>query len=686
MTARVVSSLLCVLMFSGVAGVHRAEAKERYLKYNHRPADKEHKLEHCVVSGTTATCEQYSPKKHHFESGDVVRLEVVNAPALSFFTIRIDNDITIQPVVPIIRGVNDAAPAAVDAGESGGKGLALGTVDSRVAAQLTKIENGDEKALRDAVDILLVLWRDVESKYDPSKYGALLASIKSVSGRGTLPHGPCCLPSPPNTATASAAGAGFPGHTYEDLLRFATNVETDWTAFTGPVSNDAFARAADRTAALLKGILEVNSLLSSRARQLADTRRVLEGLSKDYASLRLSALEILNAADRSTKFKPVVENVLGSSTVQGSGSKLESLRTATELTKAVDPLFDVPVPTTPERAILAAEKAARHAKDMLTNTGCVTAELKVFTDLDEVVKELNDTVARIFTEANTVYVTYPSSDAQEIVINQWRGSHAARIEIQEMRGFVPFSFIGAPVAGPETENDPRGEGDLAEANAAEQKRASGEGGGEGESGGKGEGEEEQEEAGAAEPTTVYRFPIEIHQISRGNFVSGFARSKLATREFGLKDQEKTDDKGAPVVDKEGNPVMVKVPIQTREQDSQYLYYVGINFYTAPRDLFPGADPWYKSLAPGIMFGYVVNEEANFLLGANWEIRGVNLGVGRHYGKVKRLASGYALGDQLPAATTTAPTTDHFDHSYYFNVGFDAAVFKAIFGAVKGVKP
>ena len=667
MTARVVSSLLCVLMFSGVAGVHRAEAKERYLKYNHRPADKEHKLEHCVVSGTTATCEPYSPKKHHFESGDVVRLEVVNAPALSFFTIRIDNDITIQRVVPIIRGVNDAAPAAVDTGESGGKGLALGTVDSRVAAQLTKIENGDEKALRDAVDVLLVLWRDVESKYDPSKYATLLTSIKSVSG------------------TASAAGAAFPGHTYGDLLVFAKDVETKWKAFTGPVSNDAFAREADRTAALLKGIVEVNTLLSSRAKQLADTRRVLEGLSKDYASLRLSALEILNAADRSTKFKPLVESVLGSGNVQGGGSKLESLRAETELSKEVDPLAGVPVPTSPERAILAAAKAARHAKDRLTNTSSVADGLKVFTDLDAVVKDLNDTVARIFTVANTVYATYPSSDTQEIVVNQWQGSHAARIEIQEMKGFVPFSFIGAPVAGPETENDPRGEGDLADAEAAEQKKAGGEGGGEGGSGGKGKGEEEQEEAGAAEPTTVYRFPIEIHQISRGNFVSGFARSKLATREFGLKDQQKTDDKGAPVVDNEDNPVMVKVPIQTREQELQYLYYVGINFYTAPRDMFPGADRWYKSLAPGIMFGYVVNEEANFLLGANWEIRGINVGVGRHYGKVTRLASGYALGDQLPAATTTAPTTDHFDHSYYFNVGFDAAVFKAIFGAVKGVK-
>jgi hypothetical protein len=37
------------------------------------------------------------------------------------------------------------------------------------------------------------------------------------------------------------------------------------------------------------------------------------------------------------------------------------------------------------------------------------------------------------------------------------------------------------------------------------------------------------------------------------------------------------------------------------------------------------------------------------------------------------------------STNTVPTVDHFEHATYFNVGFDASVLKAIFGAVKGVK-
>jgi hypothetical protein len=185
---------------------------------------------------------------------------------------------------------------------------------------------------------------------------------------------------------------------------------------------------------------------------------------------------------------------------------------------------------------------------------------------------------------------------------------------------------------------------------------------------------------------VYQFPVEVHQIARGNFVSGFARSKLFTREFALRDVPKVDASGNPVVDKEGAAEMAKVAVQTRDQSLQYIYYVGVNLYSWPRDLFPRATPIIAHAAPGFMFAYGVNDEANFLLGLNWELPwGLNVGVGRHYGKVKTLANGFTTTEQLPSSTSAVPTVDRFEHATYFNVGFDAAVFKAIFGAVKSVK-
>lgn len=699
-----------VLMHVAVmAAAIDAHAGEVFLKYDYAATTRDERLQRCERSATgTVTCETYLPKNHTFKAGDVVRLEVHRGPVLSFFAVRIDDDKVIQPVLPFIRGVSDAQPAEESGSDAGGKSLALGNVLTSVAGLLPKIQDGDEPALRKAVDDTLKALREAESNYDPAKYVDIALSLRVLIGKPVNdPRTTCGLSA---GAALSAPTGSYPGPTYQDVLTFALAVEKEWAAIPNPTPATSFVTAVGRTELLLNGIREINSRLSLMASAIADRRNALNGLAAQYASVRVSALAILEAAARSPKFAQLVVNALPSpgqasqptATVPpASGVATQASAEANALgavgrlrsqllpPRDMDPLQGLPAPTTNGAAIQAAKMAAEYASSRANEfsssptSKCVADQLGVFTALDDTVKEINVAVSRIFSVANGIYASYSGDEVHQIIVNQWTSSHTARIEILETRGFVPFSFIGTPVAG-----EGAGEGDQADDQAAapaQKKAAGGKGESEGEEEGEGE-EEPTKPSQKAEPKVVYRFPVEVHQISRGNFVSGFSRSRLPTREFALKDVPKLDDEGSPVVDKDGNNEMMKIPIQTREQNLQYLYYVGLNFYTVPRDLFPQATPKWAYGAPGVMFAYGVNDDANFLLGLNWELPfGLNVGVGRHWGKVKALADGYSLTEQVPASLSAVPTVDRFEHSYYLNVGFDARVFKAIFGAVNGVK-
>jgi hypothetical protein len=182
-------------------------------------------------------------------------------------------------------------------------------------------------------------------------------------------------------------------------------------------------------------------------------------------------------------------------------------------------------------------------------------------------------------------------------------------------------------------------------------------------------------------------PVKLHRFARANFISGFAYSWLKTREYGIGSVgQKDPTTGKPLLGTNGGQIAIMAPVETRNQPHQYLYYVGLNFYLKQRDLYPHANSTNYWI-PGLMFAYGVNQEFNFLIGANWETRwGLNFAGGFHFGQVTGLGNfGSTPGAvSLPSTATTVPTVQRFGVAPYLSIGFDASVFNKVWGASKGV--
>ena len=572
-----------------------------------------------------------------FKGGDVITVSVVNPPLLSTFSVVAEKLIVVQPVLPFIRGASDVPEAqapkpADDAQKAAPPPVAI---LAEVQSNLSALRKGDQDALLSVRDSLSSALESARQKQR-----AVTRAATGLTQESTRLAGP----------TTSGAGS-YPEPTYEGIKAFADKVDTRWRTLesgSGPLGTPVFVGALNETDQLFGGIRDLN-VASTRLQQAFSAAR-------DEVSGTRSALESIRLSVDATRknWNALVTPPLGGSD-NGNG------RNAAPPRRHVDAaLADIDA--------IAAE-AVRLDKEP---EPVWSAFLQSLTTLDTKAGEINTVVSRLIARGNSVHVNRPAAESQRIVVGQYQQSIAARVEIREHAGFTSYRLAEAPVAQDTQRPLPPGLGGSGPQDAEKPQTPS--------QAKNGSGNE------APEPRTVYAFPVEVHQIARGNFVSGFARSRLRTREFALKQVPDLDAAGQPKVDKDNAPVMVKMPTLARDDASQNVYYVGLNLYLWPRDLFPKAMPGGAYAVPGVMFAYGVNEEANFLVGANWELPfGLNLGAGRHFGKETQLATGFSTTEALPKDTSAVPTVNRFTNQWYINVGFDASIFKKIFGAAKGVK-
>jgi hypothetical protein len=186
----------------------------------------------------------------------------------------------------------------------------------------------------------------------------------------------------------------------------------------------------------------------------------------------------------------------------------------------------------------------------------------------------------------------------------------------------------------------------------------------------------------------FRIDITIHKYYRANLTAGFMVSSLRNREYGIGQVRSTDDSGKPVSGDDKLPKFDAVAVIGEARRPQTHYYTGLNYYFHERDAFPNAKVNY--LTPGLLLGYGTDDAFNFMVGPNWETKwGVNFGLGWHVGRetflkpgINPFTTGAAAGSYtiLAAGTADPPTISRTRvHGLYINVGFDAKIFKTIFG-------
>jgi len=649
-----------------------AAAQTRQLVYNHATNTLRIGPKNDGDCSDDRACHQYDADRDWFSSGELVEIKVINAPLLSQFQIVIDKDTVVQPALPFIRGAS-AEAVEVDAGAKKDSGKMATKVDfsPQVAKKLDDFTKDPAGKLPDIVKALTTDFEDAERAY-----AALTTRHSAAASRAF------------SNAVDGGGPSGSPGYTLKTLYDFALELNRRWAALEAGENGQGRARldpqtfldAVADTERLIAAIPDVNAAIRAASDPAVSILGSLDTLSTQEASVLKSAALILRTAAETSTLASKVPAAVKATDFPSLVPELQ------RFWQGLDPNVvgtqSVPVGSEAgEQLQVTATIARRTAQRM-------TAIDQLMTPPSPTPAEANAKIAELFAHANAVYANRRSTDTQVITVNQWIGMHVASVSLQEVKGFTGFSFAstalvsiggGSSDAGrtavtlvTDGGTDGASDGDGAEAGGkkkADPPAAAQTAG-----------------AGAPSPKTVRQFGVAVHQRAVGNFLAGFARSALHTREYGLIDVQATDSTGAPRVDKDGNPIMVKAPVETRDEEGQSLYYVGVNLYLWPRDQFPHAMRAAQYVVPGFMFGYGVSTDANFLLGLNWELPfGLNVGVGQHYGKVTTLAGGFTTSSQLQAPATL-PTVDHFDKAKYFSVGFDAATFLKIFGAVKGVKP
>jgi len=634
-TIGIAAGLLTVLSAFPTTGAAQDSRDPVVLKYD----AKDRVLSWCREHDGTiieATCQPKNPPPF-FKGGDVITVSVVNPPLLSTFSVVAEKLIVVQPQLPFIRGASDVPEAeAPKPGDDALKAAAapvaiLNDVQSKLAA----LRKGDLDALMDVRDAL----------------SSALESVRQKGRSATIAANGLTTESRRLAGPAPARASSYPEPTYDGIKVFADSVNTRWSGLesaSGPLATPVFIGALNETDQLFNSIRDLN-VASTRLQQAFGTAR-------DEVTATRSALESIRLSVEATRrnWNALVPPPAGGS---DNGNAKQAAPPPTREDKTLAEINAIAA----EAARLDREPAPEWA-----------AFLRSLTTLDTKAGEINDVVARLIARANSVHVNRPAAESQRVVVGQYQQSIAARVEIREHIGFTSYRLADAPVAEDSLRPLPPGLGGSGPQDEEKPQKP--------------EQPQKPAENETPEPKTVYAFPVEVHQIARGNFVSGFARSRLRTREFVLKQVPDLDANGQPKVDKDNAPVFVKMPTVARDDSSQNVYYVGLNLYLWPRDLFPKAMPGGAYAVPGVMFAYGVNDDANFLVGANWELPfGLNLGAGRHFGKETQLATGFSLTDPLPADTSAVPTVSRFTNEWYINVGFDASIFKKIFGAAKGVK-
>ena len=262
-----------------------------------------------------------------------------------------------------------------------------------------------------------------------------------------------------------------------------------------------------------------------------------------------------------------------------------------------------------------------------------------------------------FSLINSLYQRSERLSPIEVPIKQYTTNLKAAFQVLEVPGFVPYKF---PLNVPNQQDGSQ----IKPPPPGKQDPPPGPGG-----------TNTTPQSPGSSGTAIYSGNFSVHKFYRANIVAGFFASTLRVREYGVTNNGQATTGTAAVV----------VPVVGGVHRPQLHYFVGLNYYLWPRDLFPGALKKRDYATPGLFFGYGLDALNNYLIGANWELPwGINLSSGLHIGQETFLAPGIQTGvTVLQAGTTTPPTVNRIRPGAYASIGFDLAVMKSALGQLFG---
>jgi len=662
-------------------------------------------------------CEPNRPEFHFFEAGDIVQLWVYNFPLLSQFNIEVKGEQVYTANLPFIRGVSDVAPAKEEKEKADvvkswedGTPAPENTLDQGQQEKLKAVTRGmglgSDADLKNAADLL----RDLQEK----------ARVETKQAISMLPKIRILI-----DMLTGVRQTGYPGPSLEAIHEYSIEMAEQWRDLkpgdAGCVEQSKFSNRADDTKLLIDAVADYNARTKTlpAKNDFAKINLHLNSLYNQFDLIAETGFSLLGAADKSNTLKRKInfsaERVQPAPPVPSDEPKtLEEFREKYNLGKGA-----VVAPAT-------AEADLREIRDITVEAATYRGYLAKWDRAMQVLldtpADINEKMREIFATANSKYVVHRACGVQVMNVKQWTGMAGANVVATEVPGFKLFSMAAAVVNdAPETPKaspvKPRpsskvdlpkepgeDEGSGSETSGSDAPDVAKEKPSQGTGGKAAEtpkpaclpicccepAKKEKDSSGASSRPngSVVSIPVQVHQFARANLVAGFARSWLKNREYGFGQVGRRDAAGNPLLDSNGGQLSIRSGVETKNQPGQYVYYVGLNFYLARRDLHPQArnnNYWI----PGLMFAYGVNEELNFLTGLNWETRwGVNLGGGAHFGRVTGLGNfgGIPGESAIPDTVMTVPTVQRFGLAPYLSIGFDGSVFGKVWGAVKGVKP
>jgi hypothetical protein len=168
---------------------------------------------------------------------------------------------------------------------------------------------------------------------------------------------------------------------------------------------------------------------------------------------------------------------------------------------------------------------------------------------------------------------------------------------------------------------------------------------------------------------VARGVLEVHRFDRANVVAAFAFSTLHVTSFNT-----IPTKGA-----QGNGALL---IDSSSVAGEHVV-LGLDYYFAPRDTYPGAQPSPWSLF-GLFAGVSLNAGNNYLVGLTFEPQlGLNITGGIHWGREHVLQPPFAVGTTV-ADKPELVTEDRQRHGMFVAAGLDLQIFRKVFGLVTGI--
>lgn len=693
------------------------------LVYTHHKGEERATIHVCreveKEGNTNTECEPYDPEHHFFRAGRVVRLRIRNLPLLSRFEVKLEREVTFTPNLPYVRGVSDAAPAQSGGKEAAdaGKSLDLSNVKMTEYKEVddfqADIRAGKLEALQKAALALARQW-SIEQSNHPGQVRGDEALIETVT-----------------SMIQGKAQPDYPGPSLEAIHSYGETLKTKWQNLSSKpcVEEHLFALRARETDSLVAAVAQFNARVASvKADETTAAATRMRNAAIAFQSIAEAGRGLLVAALASPAFAAQAAKALDTAVKAARTAEEKSKASNKQPEPAAQPQATSQTPTPAQPQASSAMPTPLDAFDRRFNTGrnvnsgspadaaaalniiaSITAEAgaraasleKSVNDWDAADRrrstlpgQVNELMAVIFAQANTIQRDKVSCSEQLVVVKQWTASAAADLVLTEVSGFEPYSLATpgitvAPAKQPaENRNtshrenrtnvvlSPEEPGEGTRNRQAPPKEAP-----KSDSKSNDKPEAPKPEPGQKQlPTTI---PVGAHRFARANFVSGFAYSWQKTREYGIARVGLKQPDGQPLLFENGGQQFINAPVETRNQPRQYLYYVGLNFYFRERDLHPEAkrrDDWM----PGFMIAYGIKEEANFLLGLNWETRlGINFGGGLHLGQVTGLPNQYGVPGEYDLKDATAVTTvKRFSTAPYINVGFDASVFSKVWSVIK----